>query len=348
VGDGFPETPDSFSENPQRIQKKFVERNARLEQKEPDMSSASLHAVTGAFGYSGRYLAARLLDEGRQVITLTNSPGRANPLGDRVRAFPFSFDEPEWLTRTLEGVEVLYNTYWVRFNHRQFTHAQAVQNTLTLFDAARQAGVRRVVHVSITNPREDSPLEYFAGKARLERALVESGLSHAILRPAVLFGREDILINNIAWALRRFPFFTMFGDGSYRLQPIYVEDLAGLAAAEGKGSENRVLNAIGPETFTYRELVEAVGRTIGRKRPILGVSPGLGYAMSRVIGWLMRDIFVTRDEIRGLMDGLLCVDTPPTGTTRLTDWMRAHARTLGEHYASELARRRDRQSAYFR
>jgi len=310
------------------------------------MNQASLHAVTGAFGYSGRYLAARLLDEGRQVITLTNSPGRANPFGDRVRAFPFAFEEPAKLARALEGVEVLYNTYWVRFNHRQFTHAQAVQNTLTLFDAARRAGVRRVVHVSIANPREDSPLEYFAGKARLERALGESGLSHAILRPTVLFGREDILINNIAWALRRAPFFTVFGDGAYRLQPIYVEDLAALALAEGKRQENRVLNAVGPETFSYRGMVEAVGQAIGRTRPILRVPPGLGYAMSRVIGWFMRDIFVTRDEIRGLMDGLLCVDTPPTGTTRLTDWMRAHADTLGRRYASELARRRDRQSAY--
>jgi uncharacterized protein YbjT (DUF2867 family) len=310
------------------------------------MSPTPVHAVTGAFGYSGRYLAARLLDEGCRVITLTNSPGRANPLADRVQAFPFSFDDPAKLARTLEGVEVLYNTYWVRFNHRHFTHAQAVQNTLTLFEAARRAGVRRVVHVSITNPREDSPLEYFAGKARLERALVEGDLSYAILRPTVLFGREDILVNNIAWALRRFPCFPVFGDGSYRLQPIYVEDLAGLAAAEGRSSENRVVNAIGPETFTYRELVEAVGAAIGRKRPIFGVSPGLGCAMSRAIGWLVRDVFVTRDEIRGLMDGLLCVDTPPTGTTRLTDWMRAHSRTLGQYYASELARRRDRQSAY--
>ncbi len=310
------------------------------------MSATSLHAVTGAFGYSGRYIATRLLDEGHPVITLTNSPDRPNPFGDRVRAFPFPFDDPAKLAHTLEGTEVLYNTYWVRFNHRGFTHAQAMQNTQTLFEAARRAGVRRVVHVSIANPREDSPLEYFAGKARLERALGESGLSHAILRPTVLFGREDILINNIAWALRRFPFFTVFGDGAYRLQPICVEDLAALAVAEGRSRENHVINAVGPETFPYRELVKAVGQAIGRKRPILCVSPGLGYAMSRVIGWLMRDIFVSRDEIRGLMDGLLCVDTPPTGTTRLTDWMRANADTLGHRYASELGRRRDRRAAY--
>ena len=311
------------------------------------MTNKTIHAVTGAFGYSGRYIATRLLDEGREVITLTNSPGRSNPFGGRVRAFPLSFDDREQLVQSLAGVDVLYNTYWVRFNHKQFTHAQAVQNTLVLFEAARQAGVRRIVHVSITNPDEDSPLEYFAGKARLERALRESGLGCSILRPTVLFGREDILINNIAWALRRFPVFAVFGDGSYRLQPICVEDLADLAVAEGKLDANNVINAIGPETFSYRELVEAVGVAIGLKRRILQVSPGLGYAASRVIGWFVHDTFITREEIKGLMDGLLYVNTPPTGKTRLTDWMRANAETLGRNYASELARRQDRKSPYF-
>ena len=151
----------------------------------------------------------------------------------KVRAFPLPFDEPDKLAAILDGVDVLYNTYWVRFNHRKFTHGEAVKNTLILFEAARRANVRRVVHVSITNPAEDSPLEYFSGKARLEATLRESGLSYAILRPTVLFGREDILINNIAWALRRFPFFAIFGDGSYRLQPVHVDDLAELAVEEG-------------------------------------------------------------------------------------------------------------------
>jgi NADH dehydrogenase len=304
------------------------------------MINRTIHAVTGAFGYSGRYIAARLLAEGRDVITLTNSTPRDNPFGNRLRAFPLSFDAPDKLAQSLAGVDVLYNTYWVRFNHPPFSHAQAVRNTLALFEAARRAGVRRIVHVSIANPDESSPLEYFSGKARLERGLRESGLEHSILRPTVLFGREDILINNIAWALRRFPVLAVFGDGQYRLQPIFVEDLAALAVAEGQRGGNNVINAIGPETFTYQGLVEAVGGAIGHKRRLVHVSPGLGYAASRVIGWFMRDIFITRDEIKGLMGGLLCVDAPPAGTTRLTDWMRANAGTLGRSYASELARRR--------
>ncbi len=311
------------------------------------MRKDAVHAVTGAFGYSGRYIATRLLAEGRQVVTLTNSPARTNPFGGRVKTQPLAFDQPDKLAESLAGVDVLYNTYWVRFNHATFTHEQAVKNTLVLFAAAKRAGVRKIVHVSITNPDEDSPLEYFAGKARLERALRENGLAYSILRPTVLFGREDILINNIAWALRRFPFFMVFGDGSYRLQPIYVEDLAALAVAEGDKQENSVINAIGPETFTYRELVEAVGAAIGQKRRIVQVSPGVGYAASRVIGWFVRDTFITREEIKGLMDGLLCVDTPPTGNTQLTEWMRANADLLGRNYASELARRQDRQMPYF-
>jgi NADH dehydrogenase len=238
------------------------------------MNKNEVHAVTGAFGYSGRYIATRLLEQGRKVVTLTNSVDRANPFGGRIRAVPLSFGEPDKLAAGLAGVDVLYNTYWVRFNHGMFTHGEAVQNTLVLFEAARRAGVRRVVHVSITNPSEDSPLDYFAGKARLERALRESGLSHAILRPTVLFGREDILVNNIAWALRRFPFFAVFGDGSYRLQPIHVDDLAELAVAEGMQSENVVVNAIGPETFTYRALVKAVCGAIAQCFARSGVFAG--------------------------------------------------------------------------
>lgn len=310
------------------------------------MPDASIHAVTGAFGYSGKYIAQRLLAEGRRVITLTNSTDRANDFGGRLPVYPFHFDQPAELAASLAGVDVLYNTYWVRFNHPLFRHADAVRNTLILFDAAKQAGVRRIVHVSITNPSEDSPLEYFSGKARLERALIESGLAYAILRPTVLFGKEDILINNIAWLLRHLPVFGVFGDGSYKLQPVYVDDLASLAVQWGAGAENAVVDAIGPETFTYRELVATVGRLIGAARPVVGVPPAVGYWVGRAVGALMGDVTITRAEIAGLMANLLYVETPPTGTTKLSGWIAAHADTLGRRYTSELARRVDRVGAY--
>ena len=310
------------------------------------MAGQEIHAVTGAFGYSGKYIAQRLLTEGHRVITLTNSFHRQNPFKEKIKAFPFNFDNPGELIESLKGVSVLYNTYWVRFNSKQFTLAEALKNTLTMFRCAKEAGVERIVHVSILNSEAKPELEYFRCKAELEKRLKASGISYAILRPAVLFGKEDILINNIAWILRRFPFFILFGQGDYGIQPIYVDDLAEIAVRQGALRENSIINAIGTESFTYRELVEKIGEIIGKKRKIIHVSPEVGYFMAYIIGKLVDDIIVTRDEIAGLMAGMLAVNAPPAGQTRLTDWLGQHAETVGKRYTSEMARRKDRLSSY--
>lgn len=303
-------------------------------------------AVTGAFGYSGRYIARRLLEAGHGVITLTNSPQRKNPFGDAVVAHPFHFDRPEKLIESLRGVDSLINTYWVRFDHRLFTHDQAVANTKVMFNAAKAAGVRRIVHVSITQPDADSDLPYFRGKAELEQALMDLGLGYSILRPTVLFGKEDVLINNIAWVLRHLPVFGVFGSGDYKLQPIYVDDLAAAAVENATGTGNEVINAIGPETFTYREMVAMIGQILGCKRAIISVPPGLGHWACRLVGGIVGDVVITREEIQGLMEGRLCVDAPPLGRTKLTDWVREHRDSLGRRYTSEMARRVDRAAEY--
>ncbi len=303
-------------------------------------------AVTGAFGYSGRYITERLLQTGHEVITLTNSPNRPNPFGTKVKAYPFNFYDPAKLCDALRGVDALINTYWVRFDHRLFTHRQAVANTNVLFSAAKEAGVRRIVHVSITNPDSTSTLPYFRGKAQLESSLRAFGISYCVLRPTVLFGKEDVLINNIAWSLRHLPVVGVFGKGDYRLQPIYVDDLAQAAVQKVSENNDEVVEAIGPETFTYRELVAIIGRVISVKRPIISVPPFVGYWSCRLVGLFVDDVVITREEIRGLMEGHLYVDAPPLGTTRLTDWIDRHRDTLGRHYTSEMARRVDRASQY--
>ncbi len=304
------------------------------------------YVVTGAFGYSGRYIARRLLSRGHRVRTLTNSPARRRVTEQTVEAHPYNFDRPDELARSLEGARALINTYWVRFDHADFTHSQAVQNSLRLFEAAKRAGVERVVHVSITNPSEDSPLPYFRGKAQLESALRALGLPYAILRPTVLFGQEDILINNIAWMLRRFPVFGVFGDGSYKLQPIFVDDLAALAVDAADSQHDSVVDAIGPETFTYRELVSLIGRAIRRQRPIASISPRLGVAVGRLVGVFVRDVVVTSEEVAGLMQNLLVTSSAPAGTTPLSQWVVQNQDTLGRRYSNELARRRDRTNTY--
>ncbi|MEZ5359753.1 MAG: NAD(P)H-binding protein [Candidatus Zixiibacteriota bacterium] len=303
-------------------------------------------AITGAFGYTGKYIAKKCLEAGDEVITITNSVDRENSFGDRIRVFPMQFDNANALVESLRGTDILINTYWVRFNHRLFAYQDAVANTKILFGAAEDAGVRKIVHVSITNPDESSDLEYFRGKALLEKALIDSGISYAILRPAVIFGKEDILINNIAWGLRKFPIFGYFGEGEYRIQPIYVGDLAEIAYEAGLQSENNIINCIGPETFTYCELIQAIDKIIGTRRKIISIPPRLGLFIGGYIGRAQKDVLITADEIKGLMRGLLYVEDKPTGKTRLTDWLGEHKDSVGQRYASELRRRIDRTSAY--
>jgi NADH dehydrogenase len=302
--------------------------------------------VTGAFGYSGRYMAQRLLDAGHTVTTLTHSPHRANPFAGRVKAIPFHFDDPDALAASLAGVDALINTYWVRFDHPLFTHEQAVANTRNMFQAARQAGVQRIVHISITNPDIHSNLPYFRGKAQVEADLRDLGVSYCILRPTVLFGKEDVLINNIAWGLRRLPVFPVFGSGEYRLQPIYVDDLAAVAVEQAARTDSRTIDAIGPETYTYRSLVETIARQLDLRRPIISVPPGVGSWGARLVGWWVGDVVITREEIRGLMEERLYVTSPPLGATWLSEWVAEHQDTLGRTYTSEIARRLDRISSY--
>ncbi|MFQ5614944.1 MAG: NAD(P)H-binding protein [Anaerolineales bacterium] len=304
----------------------------------PMTTHSSLHAVTGAFGYTGRYITRRLLAQGQRVITLTGHPDRPNPFGEQVKAFPFNFDNPAALAASLDGVDVLYNTYWVRFSHGQITFDGAVRNTQTLIDAAKTAGVRRIVHVSITNPSLDSPLPYFSGKGKLEAYIQASGLSYAILRPTVIFGVEDILLNNIAYLLRRFPIFVVPGSGKYKLQPIFVEDMAELAVRAGAGDEDVIVDAIGPETFTFDQIVGMIARQIGSRSRIIHLPPGVALFLSRLVGALVNDVVLTQDEVHGLMDNLLLTDSPPAGKTRFSEWVQERAGLLGEQYHSELKR----------
>ena len=302
------------------------------------MGTYNLNVVTGAFGYTGKYITRRLLQMGERVKTITGRPDRPNPFGDQVSASPFNFDQPAELVKTLQGASTLYNTYWVRFDYEQTTFYEAVRNTLTLFSAAQEAGIRRVVHVSITNPDEDSPLPYFKGKAVLETALKESGLSYAIIRPTVVFGREDILINNIAWCLRRLPIFVIPGSGAYKLQPIYVEDMAEIAVEAGHQDTNSVIDAVGPETYSYQDLVRLIAETVGSRARIVHVSPALALRLAKILGILVHDVVLTREEIDGLMAGLLVSDDPPTGKTRFSEWLKQNADVLGRQYSSETSR----------
>jgi NADH dehydrogenase len=232
----------------------------------------------------------------------------------------------------------LINTYWVRFPHGGLNFETAVQNSRMLIKAARDAGVQRIVHVSIANPSLDSPLGYYRGKAQVEQAVRDSGISYAILRPTVIFGTEDILINNVAWFVRRFPVFAIPGDGCYAIRPIYVEDMARLLADAVDQKTSTVLDAVGPETLGFEELVRLVAQRVGRVVRIVRVPMSIAYLSTLVVGWLVRDVVLTWEEYAGLTSNLLAPDGPSAGQTCLSQWLVENGSRVGKHYASEVGR----------
>jgi len=302
------------------------------------MTTNTTHAVTGASGYSGRAIATLLLEQGHQVRSLTAHPDRPDPFGGRVQTALLDWANPDAIADGLAGVEVLYNTWWIRFSHGGTHHPLAVERSRVIIEAAARAGVKRIVHTSITQPDAASPLPYFSGKARVEQAVRDSGLSYAILRPAVFFGGRDVLLNNIAWLLRRLPLFGVPGDGRYRVQPIHVEDFARLAVTQGAAEDDVVLDAVGPEAYPYDELVRLLARAVDRPARLVHLPPGLVLLASKLLGPIVGDVVLTRQEIDGLMADLLVSDQEPTGSTRLSAWLDEHGDGLGRSWANELQR----------
>jgi NADH dehydrogenase len=302
------------------------------------MEGRSFDVVTGAFSFTGRFIARRLMTEERRIKTLTNHPHRAGADDIKADVAPLQFADRDALVESLRGGDVLYNTYWVRFHHGRTRFGEAVANTRILMGAARDAGIRKVVQISVSNPSEDSPLDYYAGKARAERAVRESGLPWAIVRPTLIFGAGDILINNIAWLLRRMPLFGIPGRGDYRLQPVAGEDVATIATWAAEQVDNVTVDAAGPDIIYYSEMVESIAIAVGRHPRFLYMSPKNTLRAVGVLNRIVRDVVLNEPELEGLMQELLVSHERPRGTMRLDNWLLTHADTLGVRYASELDR----------
>lgn len=298
--------------------------------------------VTGAFGYSGAAIARELRAAGRQVRTLTGHP-RANP-GD-IDARPLDFSDPEALVKNLAGAQTLYCTYWVRFSHGSATRESAVANSKLLFDAAARAGVERIVYVSILHADTASPYPYFSGKGEVELHLAAMGVSYAIARPAILFGSSaelgvaaSVLLNNIGWLLRRLPVFGIGDGGGYRLRPIHVDDLARLCVELGGVEDNVTIDAVGPDSPTFREMVTAIRDATGSRARLVPVPGSLIPPLSAVLGAALRDVLLTPEEYQAMAAGLATSDAPATGQSSLMDWITVHGPELGRTYANELDR----------
>jgi NADH dehydrogenase len=294
--------------------------------------------VTGAFSYTGSAVARTLLARGIAVRTLTNRSVPVSDPGAPIEAFPLQFEDPAALVEAMRGARILVNTYWVRYPYVGVGFERAVRNIGVLLRAARDAGVQRVVHVSVSNPSLESPLGYYRGKAEAEELVRSLGLSYAIVRPTLVVGAHDILVNNIAWFLRRLPVFGMPGSGAYRLQPVTLDDTGEIIADAALGADNLTIDAAGPEIVTFEELVRAIADSIGRKARIVHLPPALSLLALKAAGWMVGEVILSREELDGLTTELLVSHEAPLGSHSVLAWLREHGSEAGKRYSSEFER----------
>jgi uncharacterized protein YbjT (DUF2867 family) len=274
------------------------------------------------------------------VRSLTSRPQK-NRFGDRVRSVLYDFARPERMDEAFEGAATFVHSYYIRFPRAGDTFERAVERAGTLLDRARRAGVRRIVHVSVSNADEASDLPYYRNKGRLERLVRESGLEFAILRPALVFGPGDILLNNIAWFLRRAPVFGVFGDGAYRVQPVSLDGFGALIAeAVESPASGATTDVAGPIDHTYLEILRLIRTAVGSRAALLRMPAPLALAASWATGFIVRDVILTRDEAQGLTREYLYSPNPRRVGMSLEEWLaRDDVRGyLGRSYVSELAR----------
>jgi len=292
------------------------------------------YMVTGAFSFTGRHVAKRLLEEGEEVRTMTRFPQSASPFAEAVPAVPFDYDDVGALTQALRGCDRLINTYWRRQPEGNLGYDRVVQQSKNLFAAAKAVGIERIVHMSINDPH-GKKFPYFRAKCATERAVRECTVSSVVVRPQLVFGDGELLINNLAWTLRQSRLAAVPGDGQYLMQPIHASDYAELIVGLSRNRRDGVVNGVGPDVMTYDDMVSMVGNAIGRKPRILHVHPKFFDRVARLINRFVEEPTVLDYEVYGCLVENGVVPREPQGTRRLVDWLRDHADSLGRRYADQ-------------
>ncbi|MDE1834491.1 MAG: NAD(P)H-binding protein [Candidatus Micrarchaeota archaeon] len=299
---------------------------------------AGRDVVIGGTGFTGKYITKCLLKYKHKVVALTKHVNRDNEFGRKITIKPLDFENQENLVETMNGSRCVFNTYWVRFNYGGSSFDEAVRNSKAIIDACVDAKVKRLVHISVLDPSKNYKYDYFRAKMEVESYIEKSGLSYAILRPALLFGEEDILMNNITYLIRKYGLFFIFGSGEYKVTPTYVGDVAKEAVLQSRLNKNIIEDALGPEAFGFEELVRYIATTIGRPTRVAHLNKAFIPLVSKFLNICMHEPVVTSDEMGLLMDNGLYSDSKPIGSIRFSKWLKERKDTYGTEYHSETKR----------
>ena len=282
--------------------------------------------LIGGSGFVGGWIANRLSERGIRVTIPTRRRDHAKqlillPTVDMVEA---NVNDPRQLAALMEGQDAVINLVGIlhdrdsRLPYGKGFAAAHIELPKKIVAAMKQAGVRRLVHMSALRAAPDAPSEYLRSKGEGEAAVCAAmgELDITVFRPSVIFGPGDAFLNMFARLLRLFPVFPL-GGGAARFQPVYVGDVADAFSGclTDRATFGQVYELCGPKVYTLRELVEYTGRLIGKPRPVIDLGDsGWAYLQAGLL-WLLPNPPLSPDNLRSMT-----VDSVTDGAHNYPGW----------------------------
>lgn len=281
-------------------------------------------AITGGTGFIGRHLAEELRAEGHEVVAL-GSQASAVKAGPKKGALRIGLDDVDKLAEAFAGCDVVAHCAGINREIGRETYQRVhVEGTRHVVTAAKQAGVRKIVFISFLRARPECGSKYHESKWTAEEIVRASGLDYTILKPGVIYGKGDHMLDHLSHAFHTFPVFAFVGMKDQLVRPTAVADLVRVLRAtvvENRLSRETVA-VTGPEEITLRTAVQRVARVVG-KRPLMFRLP---LAFHYTFGWLlerlMKTPLVAVAQVRILSEGVVdplppCAGLPLDLATRL-------------------------------
>ncbi len=264
--------------------------------------------LTGATGFVGSHLLARLKADGHRVRALARDPARAaQSRGPLVEIVHGDVVANRGLERGLEGAEAVIHLVGIIVEAGGATFDKVhYEGTRNLLAAAERARVKRWVQMSALGARANGVSRYQTSKWKAEEAVRHSRLEHVILRPSIIFGPRDGFVTQMVQVMRSAPLFRPVpGHGRYLFRPIYIENVVDcfVQSLAGNRALNRAIDLVGPEELTLNEILAAIADCIGVRKPPVHIPFPLMYLNAALLGALMARPPVTTDQLRMLREG---------------------------------------------
>ena len=257
-------------------------------------------AVTGGTGFVGRNLVERLLGSRHSVTVVGRREPTEDLFGDEVAFAIGSVHDPASLEQAFSGAEVVFHLVGIIAETNDNTFETTVaEGTRNVVDACQKAGVNKLLYLSAMGTSADAPTAYHRTKFAAEQAVISSGIDYVIFRPSVIYGPGDGFVSLLERLIRRSPLTPVIGDGKYRLQPVFIDDVVSIMvqSLSSPAAVGKIIEIGGPEKLEYLEILHIIKRVLGKSRMNFHIPMWVMKPTATCLEKIVKPAPITRDQL---------------------------------------------------